>query len=99
MQEVDEFFEQEKTFLLDYSVKIKDSAAKAEKMTRSHKSETISSKQIIWLQTVWLFVYAKRYSYLQKDCLSFFLDVADDYNHISGALNSTAADNNPAFKK
>lgn len=44
LQEVDEFFEQEKTFLLDYSIKIKDSTAKAEKMTRSHKSETISSK-------------------------------------------------------
>lgn len=39
-QEVDEFFEQEKTFLLDYYSKIKDSTAKAEKMTRSHKSTT-----------------------------------------------------------
>lgn len=37
-QEVDEFFEQEKMFLLDYFSKIKDSTAKAEKMTRSHKS-------------------------------------------------------------
>lgn len=37
-QEVDEFFEQEKTFLLDYYSKIKDSTAKAEKMTRAHKS-------------------------------------------------------------
>lgn len=63
VKEVDEFFEQEKTFLLDYSCKIKDATAKAEKMTRSHKS------------------------------------VADDYNHISGALNSAAADNNSAFKK
>lgn len=40
-QEVDEFFEQEKTFLLDYSGKIKDATAKAEKMTRSHKSENV----------------------------------------------------------
>nr|ABD34790.1 sorting nexin 5 [Danio rerio] len=63
VKEVDEFFEQEKTFLLDYSNKIKDSTAKAEKMTRAHKN------------------------------------VADDYNHISGALNSVAADNNSAFKK
>lgn len=37
-QEVDDFFEQEKTFLLDYYSKIKDSTTKAEKMTRSHKS-------------------------------------------------------------
>uniref|UniRef100_A0AAQ5YPP9 PX domain-containing protein n=1 Tax=Amphiprion ocellaris TaxID=80972 RepID=A0AAQ5YPP9_AMPOC len=36
--EVDDFFEQEKTFLLDYYSKIKDSTAKAEKMTRSHKN-------------------------------------------------------------
>uniref|UniRef100_A0A4W4HB69 Sorting nexin n=1 Tax=Electrophorus electricus TaxID=8005 RepID=A0A4W4HB69_ELEEL len=38
VKEVDEFFEQEKTFLLDYFGKIKDATAKAEKMTRSHKS-------------------------------------------------------------
>uniref|UniRef100_A0A674P5W5 Sorting nexin n=1 Tax=Takifugu rubripes TaxID=31033 RepID=A0A674P5W5_TAKRU len=38
IKEVDEFFEQEKTFLLDYYSKIKDSTAKAEKMTRSHKN-------------------------------------------------------------
>ena len=40
VQEVDDFFEQEKTFLLDYYSKIKDSTAKAEKMTRAHKSIT-----------------------------------------------------------
>uniref|UniRef100_A0A3B4CGP5 Sorting nexin n=1 Tax=Pygocentrus nattereri TaxID=42514 RepID=A0A3B4CGP5_PYGNA len=39
IKDVDEFFEQEKTFLLDYFSKIKDSTAKAEKMTRSHKSK------------------------------------------------------------
>uniref|UniRef100_A0A671YNB6 Sorting nexin 5 n=1 Tax=Sparus aurata TaxID=8175 RepID=A0A671YNB6_SPAAU len=38
IKEVDDFFEQEKTFLLDYYSKIKDSTAKAEKMTRAHKS-------------------------------------------------------------
>ncbi|XP_055025945.1 sorting nexin-5 [Misgurnus anguillicaudatus] len=63
VKEVDEFFEQEKTFLLDYSGKIKDATTKAEKMTSSHKN------------------------------------VADDYNHISATLNSTAADNNTVLKK
>lgn len=63
IKEVDDFFEQEKTFLLDYSGKIKDATAKAEKMTRSHKN------------------------------------VADDYNLISGALNSIAADNTTTLKK
>ncbi|XP_072533510.1 sorting nexin-5 [Salminus brasiliensis] len=38
IKDVDEFFEQEKTFLLDYFSKIKDSTAKAEKMTRAHKN-------------------------------------------------------------
>uniref|UniRef100_A0A8C4ZWW2 Sorting nexin n=1 Tax=Gadus morhua TaxID=8049 RepID=A0A8C4ZWW2_GADMO len=38
IKEVDDFFEQEKTFLLDYYSKIKDSTIKAEKMTRSHKN-------------------------------------------------------------
>ncbi|XP_066535154.1 sorting nexin-5 [Hoplias malabaricus] len=38
IKDVDEFFEQEKTFLLDYFGKIKDSTAKAEKMTRAHKN-------------------------------------------------------------
>lgn len=37
---------------------------------------------------------------IHKKIVFLFLDVADDYNHISGALNSTAADNNnSAFKK
>ncbi|XP_041032464.1 sorting nexin-5 [Carcharodon carcharias] len=34
----DEFFEHEKTFLVEYGIKIKDSAVKAEKMTRTHKN-------------------------------------------------------------
>uniref|UniRef100_A0AAY4E8E8 Sorting nexin n=1 Tax=Denticeps clupeoides TaxID=299321 RepID=A0AAY4E8E8_9TELE len=38
VKEVDDFFEQEKTFLLDYSTKIKDSTTKAERMTRAHKN-------------------------------------------------------------
>ncbi|XP_067845352.1 sorting nexin-5 isoform X1 [Heptranchias perlo] len=37
-KDVDEFFEHEKTFLVEYGVKIKDSAVKAEKMTRTHKN-------------------------------------------------------------
>ncbi|KAL4640793.1 sorting nexin-5 [Arapaima gigas] len=37
-KEVDEFFDQEKIFLLDYFSKIKDATSKAEKMTRSHKN-------------------------------------------------------------
>lgn len=38
VKDVDEFFEQEKTFLIDYLNRIKDSTAKADKMTRSNKN-------------------------------------------------------------
>uniref|UniRef100_A0A8C1EIB6 Sorting nexin 5 n=1 Tax=Cyprinus carpio carpio TaxID=630221 RepID=A0A8C1EIB6_CYPCA len=36
VKEVDEFFEQEKNFLLDYSIKIKDATAKGEYLCRSY---------------------------------------------------------------
>ncbi|MGH0169770.1 UNVERIFIED_CONTAM: hypothetical protein FKN15_059640 [Acipenser sinensis] len=38
VKEVDDFFDQEKTFLLDYFNKIRDATMKAEKMTRAHKN-------------------------------------------------------------
>ncbi|XP_042637373.1 sorting nexin-5-like [Orycteropus afer afer] len=38
VKEVDEFFEQEKNFLINYYNRIKDSCAKAGRMTRSHKN-------------------------------------------------------------
>uniref|UniRef100_A0ABI7VVT3 Sorting nexin 5 n=1 Tax=Felis catus TaxID=9685 RepID=A0ABI7VVT3_FELCA len=38
VKEVDDFFEQEKNFLINYYNRIKDSCAKADKMTRSHKN-------------------------------------------------------------
>ncbi|KAG8543331.1 hypothetical protein GDO81_024906 [Engystomops pustulosus] len=38
VKEVDEFFEQEKMFLVNYHNRIKDTCAKSDKMTRSHKN-------------------------------------------------------------
>ncbi|XP_021110761.1 sorting nexin-5 isoform X2 [Heterocephalus glaber] len=38
VKEVDDFFEQEKNFLVNYYNRIKDSCGKADRMTRSHKS-------------------------------------------------------------
>uniref|UniRef100_A0A2K5ZGN8 PX domain-containing protein n=1 Tax=Mandrillus leucophaeus TaxID=9568 RepID=A0A2K5ZGN8_MANLE len=40
IKEVDDFFEQEKNFLINYYNSIKDSCVKADKMTRSHKNVT-----------------------------------------------------------
>ena len=37
-QDVDDFFEHERTFLLEYHNRVKDASAKSDRMTRSHKS-------------------------------------------------------------
>lgn len=38
-QDVDDFFEHEKTFLLEYHNRVKDASAKCDRMIRSHKSK------------------------------------------------------------
>ncbi len=38
-QDVDDFFEHEKTFLLEYHNRVKDASAKSDRMIRSHKSK------------------------------------------------------------
>lgn len=91
LQEVDEFFEQEKTFLLDYYSKIKDSTAKAEKMTRAHKS--------ILLQCCIFFLVKIKYILLSLLIFLIFTDIADDYILISSTLNCLSADDSTANKK
>lgn len=39
LQDVDEFFESERVFLVEYHNKIKDATAKADRMTKVHKSK------------------------------------------------------------
>ena len=38
-QDVDDFFESEKSFLVEYHSKIKDATGKSDKMTKTHKSK------------------------------------------------------------
>ncbi|XP_041093976.1 sorting nexin-32-like, partial [Polyodon spathula] len=38
LKEVDEFFDHERTFLLEYHVRVKEASLKADRMTRSHKN-------------------------------------------------------------
>uniref|UniRef100_A0A3Q2YR95 Sorting nexin 6 n=2 Tax=Hippocampus comes TaxID=109280 RepID=A0A3Q2YR95_HIPCM len=40
VKDVDDFFEHEKTFLLEYHNRVKDASAKSDRMIRSHKSKT-----------------------------------------------------------
>lgn len=37
LQDVDDFFEQQKTFLVEYHNKVKDACMKADRMTKTHK--------------------------------------------------------------
>lgn len=39
-QDVDDFFEHEKTFLLEYHNRVKDASSKSDRMIRSHKSKS-----------------------------------------------------------
>lgn len=43
IQDVDDFFEHEKTFLLEYHNRVKDASAKSDRMIRSHKSKFLFS--------------------------------------------------------
>ena len=38
-QDVDDFFESEKSFLVEYHLKIKDATGKSDRMTKIHKSK------------------------------------------------------------
>lgn len=38
---MDDFFEHEKTFLLEYHNRVKDASAKSDRMIRSHKSKNL----------------------------------------------------------
>lgn len=38
---MDDFFEHEKTFLLEYHNRVKDASAKSDRMIRSHKSKSL----------------------------------------------------------
>lgn len=42
-KDIDEFFERERVFLTEYYSHIRDSTAKADRMTRSHKGEIFLS--------------------------------------------------------
>ncbi|XP_069772858.1 sorting nexin-6 isoform X3 [Narcine bancroftii] len=46
VKDVDDFFEHEKTFLLEYNNRIKDAAVKADKLTKSHKSVADDNSRI-----------------------------------------------------
>ena len=43
-RDVDEFFEHQKTFLVEYHTRIKDATMKSDKMTKSHKSKTTTTR-------------------------------------------------------
>ncbi|CAO2586303.1 Sorting nexin-6 [Lemmus lemmus] len=48
VKDVDDFFEHERTFLLEYHNRVKDASAKSDRMTRSHKSKTSVFQHLRW---------------------------------------------------
>ncbi|XP_041042069.1 sorting nexin-6-like [Carcharodon carcharias] len=46
VKDVDDYFEHEKTFLLEYNNRIKDAAVKADKLTKSHKNVADDNSRI-----------------------------------------------------
>ncbi|XP_016001588.1 sorting nexin-5 isoform X1 [Rousettus aegyptiacus] len=90
VKEVDDFFEQEKNFLINYYNRIKDSCAKADKMTRSHKSKYHSptSHLTFYMPAVHI-----------KRAVLVSADVADDYIHTAASLHSLALEEPTVIKK
>lgn len=88
---MDDFFEQEKNFLINYYNRIKDSCAKADKMTRSHKSKYLCLFGHLQLCCVMC-------SQISRSVL-VSLGVADDYIHTAACLHSLALEEPTVIKK
>ena len=46
VKDVDDFFEHERTFFLEYHNRVKDASAKSNRMTRSHKSAADDNNRV-----------------------------------------------------
>uniref|UniRef100_A0A665UEE0 Sorting nexin n=1 Tax=Echeneis naucrates TaxID=173247 RepID=A0A665UEE0_ECHNA len=88
VKDVDDFFEHEKTFLLEYHNRVKDASAKSDKMIRSHKSKNCSD--ILRLLTFLCFV---RLSAIKLCfCFRFFLKVSELFEKTRKIEARVAAD-------
>lgn len=76
---MDEFFENERTFLIDYYNHIKSATYKSDKMTQTHKSKLglLYVKEILIVTCDFCRILILFY---------LFLDVADTYKKISSSL-------------
>lgn len=82
-KDVDEFFDKEKSFLLDYHSLLKDATLRADKMTKAHKGMFINTDCCIC------------HTIASSSWLNLLLDVADHYIKISSCLLEMAtADTN-----
>ncbi|KAF3845646.1 hypothetical protein F7725_008809 [Dissostichus mawsoni] len=75
-QDVDDFFEHEKTFLLEYHNRVKDASAKSDRMIRSHKNLKLAD----------LLKYYLRESQAAKDLLYRRSRALVDYENANKAL-------------
>lgn len=59
-KDVDDYFQKEKVFLLEYHAAIKDTTIKADKMTRAHKSKSnneVNVSQCTNYIFIFIFIY------------------------------------------
>lgn len=52
-KDVDEFFDKEKNFLLDYHSLLKDATLRADKMTKAHKGMAVFTRTVYWVLRYW----------------------------------------------
>uniref|UniRef100_A0A7N8YHH8 Sorting nexin n=1 Tax=Mastacembelus armatus TaxID=205130 RepID=A0A7N8YHH8_9TELE len=86
VKDVDDFFEHEKTFLLEYHNRVKDASAKSDRMIRSHKSEMFNSVFHPWLLRQQVNVLSRFF------CLRFFLKVSELFEKTRKIEARVAAD-------
>uniref|UniRef100_A0A4W5RPV6 Sorting nexin n=1 Tax=Hucho hucho TaxID=62062 RepID=A0A4W5RPV6_9TELE len=83
VKDVDDFFEHEKTFLLEYHNRVKDASAKSDRMIRSHKSKSPLSHNLHVLGKL---------SAIYMDFNQFFLKVSELFEKTRKIEARVAAD-------
>ncbi|XP_075007780.1 sorting nexin-6 isoform X3 [Calonectris borealis] len=91
VKDVDDFFEHERTFLVEYHNRVKDASAKSDKMTRSHKKARVSADEDLKLSD--LLKYYLRESQAAKDLLYRRSRSLVDYENANKALDKARAKN------
>uniref|UniRef100_A0A8C2ZQ91 Sorting nexin n=1 Tax=Cyclopterus lumpus TaxID=8103 RepID=A0A8C2ZQ91_CYCLU len=87
VKDVDDFFEHEKTFLLEYHNRVKDASAKSDRMIRSHKSKNPCAAFVSLYYCHFLLLIVSCFT-----CFRFFLKVSELFEKTRKIESRVAAD-------